>query len=1180
MIARVPDTDILPADTASTLLMIKPALGDNLQMRNALNLQFTDLMHGLASKQLKSDTVATHPSHAARGPEGSDSFRRRTVKGTALFMLFILTLWVTQIGHTQSINSGDIRGSVTDATGALISGVTVTVLNVNTGVSKDYVTNHAGLYDTSSILAGSYKLTFTKDGFRSLVRGPVTVEVGFTTVNADLKVGSTTESVIVTSDVPLLQTESGAQQTTLQAKSMAQLPNNGADWTNFTILLAGASGTGSANDPTNPRQRLSVNGSEDYNSIIADGSVTNLPSSSNADVSTFETVAEVQVSTSSFSAQYGVGGLMFNQISKSGTDHFHGALYEYFQNDALNAKGYGFGNPVSVPLIRYNNYGGSIGGPILKKKMFFYFNLDKTARSAGSTGYLTVPTQAELSGDFTGQATIYDPTTQVITQTPNGPVVTRQSFVDEYHNGNRIPANLIDPVAKAIQNYYPKPNVAGQEFQGAQVNNYYYNAPNGAPATKYFGRLDWTITPTNQLNLSDTQRDYPGTGNDYNICPIYCNRSDIDSNNSQITDVWNVSPSLINEARVGFTDQLNFFEDETLNQGYPEKLGWKFAKANSFPAINISGNCCLGLGPSTNATQKEEVFDLSDVITLVRDRHVLHFGGEELIYRSNETQWGNINAGTFNYTGAYTQSTVGDSSTGLGYADFLLGQTQGWNAAVSPEYGIRAKNPQAFIEDDFKVRPNLTLNLGLRYQIQTGWTEVKYNLSAFDPTVVNPATGTLGAIWYASTHANGRHSLQKSVYNTFLPRVGFSWLAKPNMTIRGGFGIFAYRWSGDVYAAGAGTAVRSSGNATDQTNGISSVVLLDSDGSNLPYVSATTNPAAFNGQSVTYNRYDTPVPEMYQWNLAVQRELGTNLVTQLAYVASHGKHLSFPVDINQVPEENLGPNDSPSGRPYPVYNGINGDTFNSITNYNSLQASIQKRLTSGISFEFNYVWSHFMDDQSSSSAGGQAGSNNYQNGYDPAANYGASNFDVRNAFKARFVYELPIGKGRMFLNDNRILDTVIGGWQASGTVVLSSGLPFTPTISGNNNSYSQAGDWYPNQLASPRPVHRSINEWFNPSAYTLPAPGTFGNMRRNSVYGPGFEVVNLSAAKTFPLSHQVELQIRADATNAFNHTNFGEPSTSLDPSGPPSNPFQGSNTSISSLQGGGRTMQLDGRITF
>ena len=203
-----------------------------------------------------------------------------------------------------------------------------------------------------------------------------------------------------------------------------------------------------------------------------------------------------------------------------------------------------------------------------------------------------------------------------------------------------------------------------------------------------------------------------------------------------------------------------------------------------------------------------------------------------------------------------------------------------------------------------------------------------------------------------------------------------------------------------------------------------------------------------------------------------------------------------------------------------------------------------------------------------------------QRSYDPAASYGASNYDVRNAFKGRIVYQLPFGKEKMFLNHNRLLDTVAGGWQVAGTLLFSSGFPFTPTISGNNNSFSQAGDWYPNQIGNPRPAHRSISEWYNPSAYALPAPGTFGDLRRNNIYGPGLQIVNLSAGKTFSIADGVQVEIRADATNAFNHSNFGLPNTSLSPGGPASDPFQGSDTSITTLVGGGRRMQLNARVSF
>ena len=238
----------------------------------------------------------------------------------------------------QSTNSGDIRGSVTDSSGALIPGVKITVLDIETGVAKEFTTNQDGLYDTSSIVTGSYQLTFTKDGFERLVRGPVTVQVGFTTVNAELVVGAATQSVSVTADVPLLQTETMEQSTTLESKSMSQLPQVTQDWENFMILIPGATGTpGGSQGSSNPGQEVAINGNLPYSNILADGASTTLSHSQNANPAVFETVSELQINTSAFSAQYGVGGVIFNQISKGGTNKFHGSAYEYFQNDALTA---------------------------------------------------------------------------------------------------------------------------------------------------------------------------------------------------------------------------------------------------------------------------------------------------------------------------------------------------------------------------------------------------------------------------------------------------------------------------------------------------------------------------------------------------------------------------------------------------------------------------------------------------------------------------------------------------------------------------------------------------------------------------------------------------------------------------------------------------------------------------
>jgi len=515
------------------------------------------------------------------------------------------------LSFAQNTNSGDIRGTVTDPTGAVIPDVTVTVTDIDKGVKHNYATDAAGLYDTGSIVPDHYTLSFTKDGFKTLVRGPITLDVGIQGGNVQLSVGSTNQDVTVHTDVALLDTESGAQEQTLTAETMSQLPQVGADWENFIWLQPGAAGTPeNASTAVQPNGvQTAINGNLPFEQYLADGATTSLPMSQNSDVTIFETTAEVKISDSAFSAQYGVGNAVYNQITKGGTDQFHGEGYEYFQNDALDAAPYAFGTNAKVPLLRYNNFGFNVGGPILKKKIFFFFDYDKTIDNGGaSIGFETVPTAALMSGDFsgTGLPTLYDPTTQTVQTTgiytyatPSGnytqtcPCVIRQSFLSEYGK-NAIPTAMIDPVAAKIQSYYPKPNTTGQVTSGIAENNFTYNTPSTNPFTKYFGRLDYDLTQSNRLTVSETESDNPATYLNQGICPINCQAGDVSRDNAQISDVWTFSPTLINEARMGFTDQLNFFTPYTIGLGYPSKLGWQFAKADNFPNVGISDFYGLG----------------------------------------------------------------------------------------------------------------------------------------------------------------------------------------------------------------------------------------------------------------------------------------------------------------------------------------------------------------------------------------------------------------------------------------------------------------------------------------------------------------------------------------------------------------------------------------------------------
>jgi hypothetical protein len=1127
------------------------------------------------------------------------------------------------MAHGQAVNAGDIRGTATDDSGALIPGVTVTVTNLATGVVKTLTTNKDGLFDTSSIVAGTYSIKFEKPGFQSFERSSVTINVGFSTINATMKVGSVNQEVVVTTDIPLLATENGEQSTTFEAKDMSQLPNvgggTGPDWQNFVILLPGSAGTPQqSNGGSNPGQVAAINGNLPYSNVLADGVSTTLSHSANSDVNTFETVAELQVNTSAFSAQYGIGGVVFNQISKGGTNKFHGTAYEYLQNDALNAAQYGFNGNPGIPFLRYNDFGGSIGGPVLiphffngHDKAFFYFNYDQIVNhGSASNSTQTIPTEAVKAGDFSGQHLLYDPTTQTIAHDALGnPYPVRQTFQSEY-GSNEIPDALFDKVSAAFQKLYPTPtnHIAGGKFLAGQLNgsgllqnNWYSSLPQSTPYKRYFGRFDYNINASHRLSMTDQQRDTPVIyPNSVSACPVGCQSGDVDSNTAQITEVWTISPNVVNEVRFGYTYQGNFFADLTLGKGYPAQLGWQFAKADSLPAVQFNGSYPYAwINPSSNAVYKEHVFDPSDVVTLIKGKHVLHFGGEFLMYEDNSTAWGNTNAGTLQFNGSFTRNwtlnangvAAPDSSTGLDYADFLLGAADNWYASVSPEYAGRLKSPQVFVQDDYKVRPNLTINVGLRYQIRHGWGETHGNMATFDPTVTNPANGTLGAFWYGSTHANGRTQLQANEYKTFLPRVGFSWLPHPTTTIRGGFGMYAYNLSLDTYGSGMGAEISASGGVADQTNGITPITYFGGTGTNaqtgaaLPYSAASTDPARFNGQGVSANPYHTPTPRIFQYNLSMQNAIGSNMVFEMAYVGSHAQNLNYPTDINAVPLNHLSSNDT-AFRPYPLFQGISTSSNDGISNYNSLQVSVSRRLSHGLSFDSNYTWAHFTDSVDSSSWGSRSGAQTYQIANDAAANYSNSNFDIHNAFKNRLVYQLPFGRGRQFMNKSWILDEALGGWQVTTTNIIQSGNPFSVTTGGT--TFEQAGSQFPNYTGAPLYVNgKNHTVWFNPAAFSLVAPGSLGNVRRNALYGPGVDLTNLSLGKTFDIHESVKLQIRADATNAFNHANFGLPGggvyglTSYTGQLPGQAYRVADNTNqITSTTNGGRGMQVAAHLEF
>jgi Carboxypeptidase regulatory-like domain len=1138
-------------------------------------------------------------------------------KLNSCLITFCLLLSVNPIARAQSSATGEIRGTVSDSTGAVIPKAAIAVVNVDTGEEKVFTTNKDGLYDTASTPHGHYKVTMTAPGFEKLVLGPITLDLGTITLNGHLKVGSESQEVVVTGDTAaLLRTESGEQSTTLDEKTMQQLPQVGADWANFTILLPGSAGASSTgNAATNPGVSVSLNGSMPFsgNFLSDGGSVTN-PHSADVETDTFDTVSEVEIDDSNFSAQYGIGGAVFNQITKGGTNQIHGSAYEHFQNDSLNARSYFNAPDQRIPPLKFNQFGGSIGGPIWRNKIFYFFNYDKTIDNSSYTGFTSMPTDQlkgvntpnggfdltqlmpldgngnklpvtdsngnnvvnPCNGNTVYQGEIFDPSTQT---TVNGQVC-RFPFATD----NVIPSGSVDTVARNLLKYFPNPN---QSTSLGINGDYYYVVPTPYPSSRIFGRIDYDFNAKNRLTSSIAVRDANSPVYSEWTCPVACYHDDTSDYSSQTSDVWSFSSTFVNEFRFSFNRQGSFLTPYSLGEGIPAAISLQYAKADTFPNLSITGNiCCDSPYAGTNTIYAQNVYQPSDVVTLIRGKHVLHFGGELIMLQDNSTAWGNVNAGNFNFSGQYTQASLAASGSGAGWADFLLGDVQSWQANNSPLFGGRQKSPQVFIQDDIKLRSNLTVNLGLRYQIQEGWKEVQNRLGDFDPTIFNTVSGNYGAMWFSP--ANHRSQAQANAYTGILPRLGFAYSLRPTTVIRGGWGMYTTPWSVDQYGNAKGVGYGQSGSAQDQTNGITPLTTFSGPGvfygttTPLPYVNASTSPTAYNGQNApNYDPYHTPLTYLYSWSLGVQHEFSRGIVSEIAYVGKHGANMQFKGDINQVPAQNLSPDDDPTGRPYPQFESIGGSTFNAVSNYNSLQAQIKKRLENGISFSAAYTWSKFLNDMDVSPFNGQGGTINYQNFHDPGSNYAPSNFDIRQSLKSSIVYLLPFGTGRTWLNRNHLLDEGVGGWQISAIVINQTGNPFTVTYNGANNSYSQAGAWYPNVLRPAQSIKKSINEWYDPTAYVAAANGAFGDSRRNSLRASGIGTANLSLGKTFRITEVVGLQFRADAANVFNHTNFDAPDgyfndpVNLSTPGRP----QGAGT-VSATTVPGRTMQISAHIAF
>jgi hypothetical protein len=1126
-------------------------------------------------------------------------------KTSRVWLLLIIGL-ISHLALGQNANTGEIRGLVQDSTGAVVEGVKVTITNVDTGVSEALITNAAGIYDAPSVPTGSYTITFSKAGFKDFVRKGVVLEIQTIAVDCTLQIGNTSERIEVTAETPLVETETSEQHVDLGTAAIRNAPIVGTDWRAEMIQLIPGVNTGGGAGEANG-QAVGVNGTQSYNVMfLSDGGPATAPRDFNGSnyYMPVDAIGEVSVNSANANPQYGSGLTSINVITKSGTNQWHGSAYEYIQNTALNSRGYFNPAPETKSVEHWNTYGGSIGGPIVRNKLFFYFLYQRNPSSTPTSGLYSYPTAAMAAGDFYGV-----------------PGSTGSAFDA---SGNLT--GTIDPVAQKLQTYFPSATAPGwvagcpgpvnvsastpQTCPNGGTNDYVFNGSSPNTDTWYTGKVDYNLSSKQRLSFSFNY--FPTTTSYVPADPLFPNDATAyevgktDNLTGQLSHLYTISSSVVNEFRIGASRELDKYKPPSLGKNDPTTLGLEpgygtNAPANVFPHITIDqgadfGPTVLGAGGGNgniDATLGEGIYTVSDVLTLIRGRHTIKVGGEYDRLYQNYTSWGDIDSGHFEFNG---------SVTGIPYADFLAGDVYGWFVYEADPTSAYMRQGALFASDDFKVTSHLTLNLGLRWQMQSGWG-VKNNLFGnYDPFIPDPtqyAGAYPGGILFGgqSDPAFGGKlsAIQNGSYKQFAPRIGVAWSPRDKWAVRASYGIFDAPRDAENYTDGAlglGFNPHNQGNGGYTFGSSAFPLAVGPPAGTVIFPTVQTLSSTFaNYSSAEYYPRSMPTVYVQQFLLSVQHEFWRGLLLDTSYVYTRGTNLNFATNINQATTPNstdvggfLCTSFYHCGNPNPVFNSIAAQNYDGWSNYNALQFRLQKRMSNGLSFQLNYAWSKSLDTGTGNGHG--SGIDVYQDAYHPAANYGPSDFNAANTLVGQIVYELPFGRNRQFVLHGP-LDQIAGGWRLSSLFQWHGGVPFTPVIQGSvagaidpglSPSFGAGSTLYPEQIGDPKVSNPSRSMWFNPAAFANPADGSFGNTHRNTLVGPGFANVNLSIAKEFPIHEAIALEVRADAFNFFNHINWGNPDANVAYSG--GTLADTTAGQVNNPVGGTRIIQLGAHVRF
>ena len=1103
-----------------------------------------------------------------------------------------------------------LGGSVTDSSKAFIPGAEVSVTNSATGIRRSVRTNEQGLFTIPFLDPATYEVVVRKDGFRAISQTGVKLDVAqVARLDFVLEVGAVSEQITVTSEAPMLDSSSPALGHLVENKRIVELPLSGRNAYSFATLVPGvraSRGFTRVAVDMYADQFVSINGSRvNQNQFQMDGG-TNTTGGFNGPglFPAVDMVQEYKVQTNNFSAEHAnTAGGVVNVVTKSGTNEYHGVAYEFVRNNAFNANDF-FSNRAgrTQPPFRFNQFGGTFGGPVIKNRTFFFFAYEGLRWSRGMTAQGTMPTPQQRAGDFSqtrnaaGQViAIYDPrTSRADPARPGG-------FIRDAFAGNVIPGARFDPVARNLLPFAPLPNTAGNPVTNA--NNYFRSDSAKISKDLWSLRGDHSFNDSHKVFLrysaNDTLNDRPDLyGSEYRLSTP----SNGKDNYLQRQVVLNYSgvlrPTLIVDASSSFLRYYLSRASPGLNYD-PVQLGFPTYMRNlqpgltaCFPGVGVTGmgvtvnipdigggfvGSCAQLGNSF------DTFQQSANLTWIKGKHTIKTGFQQSAQRWSARNFFLANH-NYSFGTGFTQGpnpVAASTTAGFGYASYLLGTGTGSIRSGGTGQNVQVVTWGGYVQDDFKVTSKLTLNLGLRYDNPRPWTERFNRITSWcwDCTGTIPGSNIRVTAGPAFPGVDGR---SRNFYNTdnnnFAPRFGFAYALNQQTAIRGGYGFF--------YGPVQGGAVNN--NSTPRSGYDANTAWLSSvDGITPINPLSDPYPSGFErapgssqgiftllGQGVAVMDPDRTSPYAQQWNLSVQRSLPWKFVLDVAYAGSRGLHLFGPLEFNQLPDTYLAEGDAlrqlvnnpyfgyvQTGtlsqrqiqrqqllRPFPQFLNVQGGNSSyGASTYHSFQLKAERRFSQGLSVMFSYTLSKIMDDVTASTAGGgfpgeDFGDASLQSYWNRSQERAPAQFDVPHWFAGNWIYELPFGKSKRYLSGNTPLRWVLGDWQLNGIVTLRSGVPMALRTAGSTRPNVVGTD-----LGLSGPVQSRVDRYYNPAAFAIPAPYTYGNAARllGWLRAPGTANWDLAASKNIPISERFRLQFRFETFNTFNRAEFGLPNPNI-----------------------------------